>query len=133
MSKERDKKFAEVWANAMKLAVEAGNATKPRPMVVGQAKGMFSNEIDYSKPTYYEPEGVCGFAWVNVKKGNAPFANWLKKNGYARPDSYYGGVTIWVSDYNQSMQRKEAHARALAEAINDAEVGVSAYMSSRLD
>lgn len=105
-------------------------AFTPVPMVVGNAIG-FSSQIDYSKPTEYVADGVCGFAWVNVKPGNSAFANWLKKSGKGRSDSYYGGVTIWVSDFNQSMQKKEVYANAFAEVLKNA--GIKAYAASRMD
>lgn len=126
----RDAEFAALYAKAQEAGQAAGNACVPRPMIVGEAKSLFSNEIDYSKPTYFESEGACGFAWVNVRPGNSPFANWLKKNGYARP-AYKGGVEIWISDYNQSIARKEAHAMAMAKVLKDG--GIDAYGDSRLD
>jgi hypothetical protein len=68
---------------------------------------------------------------VNVKPGTSAFAKWLKEKGYARTDDYYGGVTIWISAYNQSFVRKEAHACAMAESLREA--GFNAYANSRLD
>ena len=44
----------------------------------------------------------CGFAWVNVKPGTSKFAKWLKEKELASKDSFKGGVTIWVGDFNQS-------------------------------
>lgn len=101
------------------------------PMVVGQAKGVFGNDIDYSKPTYYVADGPCGFAWVNVKPANSKFAKFLKERLNARNDSYYGGVCLWVRDYNQSLQKKEAYAYAFARVLQ--EEGLKAYASSRMD
>jgi hypothetical protein len=127
----REAEFAALWKKASEAGQVAATAMTPVPMIVGQAKSLFSNEIDYSQKTYFEPDGVCGFAWVQVKPGTSAFAKWLKKMGYARSDDYYGGVSIWVSDYNQSMQRKEAHARAMARVFSDA--GINAYPMSRMD
>lgn len=101
---------------------EAAKNCKPAAMILTDDKG---NDIDYVA------EGVCGFAWVNIKPGNSPLANFMKKNNLARSDSYYGGVTIWVSAYNQSMQRKEAYASAYAKVLRDA--GFKAYAYSRMD
>ena len=103
------------------------------PMVVGEETYPFSGVMDNTKPRHFVADGVCGFAWVNIKPGNSKFANWLKKNRIARSDSYYGGVTVWVSDYNQSMQKKDAYARAYAEVIRAAGVVKSCYAMSRLD
>lgn len=124
------KTFEELYNRADAAGRAAVSGFTPVPMVVGTAIG-FSNQIDPSKPTYFEADGVCGFAWVNVKPGNSAFANWLKKSSKARPDSYYGGVTIWVSEFNQSMQKKEVYAHAFAKVL--AEAGVKAYAASRMD
>ena len=35
------------------------------------------------------------------------FVNWLKKANIGRKDNYYGGYTIWVSEFGQSVTRKE--------------------------
>jgi hypothetical protein len=75
--------------------------------------------------------GACGFAWVIIKPGTSRFARWLKEKKLARPDSYYGGVTIWVSDYNQSVHCKSLHAVAMAKVFQDA--GINAYAMDRLD
>ena len=45
--------------------------------------------------------------------------------------SYYGGVDIWVGEFNQSMERKEACAAAMARVLNEA--GIKAYSMSRMD
>lgn len=81
----------------------------------------------------YDPiaEGPCGFAWVNVKPATCQVAKHLVSVGLARKDSYLGGVTVWISNYDQSMARKEAHALAFAKVLTNA--GVRAYADSRLD
>jgi len=126
-------KFARLIQAAHEAGVAAAEAHQPRAMVVGHAKSLFGNEIDRSKPTYVVPGGVCGFAWVNIKPGNCKLANWMKKNKFARPDSYYGGVTVRVAGYGQSMEKKEAYGRAYAEVIQNSGEVKSAYMSSRMD
>jgi hypothetical protein len=68
---------------------------------------------------------------VIVSPGNCPFANWLKKNGSARK-AYNGGVQIWIGDFGQSQERKEACARAIAKSLRE-ELGVKAYADGRLD
>ena len=75
-------------------------------------------------------DGPCGFAWVNVKPGNCKFANVMKTQGLAHK-SYYGGVDIWVSDYNQSMAKKSTYAIAFAKVLRDH--GINAYSQSRMD
>lgn len=120
-----------LYAEAHAAGMAAGAAAKPAAMVVGHAASVFGNDIDYSKPTYVVPDGPCGFAWVNVKPGNSRFANWLKKNGLGRRDSYYGGVSVWVREFGQSMTRKEEYAYAFAKTLR-AE-GVEAWANSRMD
>ena len=127
-SKSQALMFASAFAKAVEAGLAAGNASKPVPMVVSEMVGM-SNVV---KQQWYEAEGACGFAWVNVSPGNSPFANWLKKNGYARK-AYGGGVDIWISDFGQSVDRKEACASAMAKVLQ-MELGLSGiYASSRLD
>jgi hypothetical protein len=126
---KRDQGFQELFDRAYAAGIEAAAAINPEPMIVEQR----ANALDDSSPVvkqYYVPEGVCGFAWVNISPGNCPFANWLKKGGYARK-AYRGGVDIWISAHGQSFERKTAHARAMARVIADA--GIKAYSNSRLD
>lgn len=124
-------KFQAIYDEAWKAGVEAARKCEVAPMLVGTPTTPLGNDIDRSKPVEYVADGVCGFAWVQVKPGTSSFAKWLVKNNYARKDSYYGGVCIWISDYNQSMQRKEAHAYAMAEVFRKHEF--NAYGASRMD
>jgi len=77
-----------------------------------------------------EKEGPCGFAWVRVRGAGTSFARWLVKQGLARK-AYGGGLDVWVSDYGQSMARKEAHASAMAETLRAG--GIDCYSDHRLD
>lgn len=122
---------AALHAKAHAAGMAAGQASVPVPMIVGEAKDIFSNEFKPGATLYHVPDGVCGFAWVNIKPGNSPFANWLKKSGAGGKDDYYGGVTVWVSEFGQSMTRKEAYAHAYAKVLNDS--GVYASSMSRMD
>lgn len=75
-------------------------------------------------------DGVCGFAWVNIKPATGPFVKYLKAQGIGHK-AYHGGWDIWISDYGQSMTRKEAHARAMAEFLRTH--GLVAHANSRMD
>lgn len=126
---ERYAGFEILYAKALEAGRAAGNAIRPTPMVVTER----SNPLDDSSPVrqqWYESEGACGFAWVNVTPGTSSFARWLVKKGYASA-AYGGGVDIWISDYNQSVDRKDAHATAMARVFKEA--GITAYGCSRLD
>lgn len=112
--------FAHHWERAWNKGVEAAMAATPAPMVVTDREG---NRIDYV------PDGVCGFAWLNVP-GNTSFGRWLKKKGLARPD-YPTGLCVWISAYNQSHDRKAAHAYAMASYLQSH--GIECSSRSRLD
>jgi hypothetical protein len=124
--------FKELIEKAQEAGRQAADALTPIPMIVGEAKDIFSSEIDETKPTYFVADGVCGFAWVDIlERKNSPFCKYLLAHQIASERSEGKGVYIWVSDYNQSMQKKEAHARAFAQVIKDA--GFSCYSNSRMD
>jgi hypothetical protein len=122
------KDFSGLWAKAMAAGMAAGNAAAPVPMVVAQAD-IFGKPLPDAK-RYFVPDGVCGFAWVVVRPGNSPFANWGKKAKLLSPN-YGGGVKYWVGEFGQSMQRKEAFADAFAAVLSEA--GINAYANSRMD
>ena len=121
----------EIYTEAHSAGIAAGNGCTPTPMVVGSPTTPLGNDIDYSKDTYYVSDGVCGFAWVNIKPARGAFVKYLKENNIGRKDSYYGGYTVWVSEFGQSMARKENYARAFTQVL-DAN-GITAYNMSRMD
>lgn len=122
--------FEAAYNKAAEAGRAAGEAAKPHAMMVVQPSDPL-NDNSVPKAMWHVPEGMCGFAWVNVSPGNSPFANWLKKNKLARK-AYGSGVDIWISAFGQSVERKEACASAMAKVLRD-ELGVNAYASSRLD
>lgn len=110
----------------------AGANVRINPMLVGEATSIFSNEIDYSKPTYVVNDGPCGFAYINIYPGNCKLANQYKKLGLARP-AYGGGVQIWVHEFGQSVDRKYAYAQAYAAKLRELTGVERIYAGSRLD
>jgi hypothetical protein len=141
-------KKAWLTANAAKVhreAIEAGEAAlaaaTPTPMIVQQRV----NPLDDGSPVVKQwivEDGCCGFADIKVRATTTPnrrFLNGLKKAGlagaeYSLPwtkDSYAGGYRYWVSAGGQSLDRKEAYARAFAKVLGD--YGVTAYAHSRMD
>jgi hypothetical protein len=115
-------KFKQIYDAAMAAGAAAAEAVTPRPMVV-------SGGSQQGAKAWYVSEGVCGFAWVIIK-GNTAFGKWAKKEGLAHA-AYPTGLQFWVGDYGQSMQRKEAHAYAMAKVLNVH--GIAAYAGSRMD
>ena len=121
----------EIYSQAHTEGMAAGKSCTCTPMVVGQPTTPLGNDIDYEKDTYYVADGVCGFAWINIKPARGKFVKFLKDNKIGRKDSYYGGYTIWVNQFGQSMTRKENYARAFTKVLTDN--GLKAYSMSRMD
>jgi len=121
----------EIYTEAHSAGMAAGHGCTPTPMVVGTPTTPLGDDIDYTKDTYYVSDGLCGFAWINIKPARGKFVTWLKNASIGRSDSYYGGYTIWVSEFGQSVARKENYARAFAKVLGDN--GITAYNMSRLD
>jgi hypothetical protein len=107
----------------------AGQAAVPAPMIVGSPSTLLGNDVDPRQPMYYVADGVCGFAWVHLD-GREPFARYAKEVGLGHK-GYPKGFDIWVGEFGQSMQRKEAYARAYAGVLK--EHGIDAYVQSRMD
>lgn len=123
--------FPALIAKAHDAGMAAGEAAVPQAMVVGSPSSLFANDIDPSKgPVYYVADGVCGFAWVHLPVARGPLVAYLKGKGIGHK-SYRKGYDVWVGQFGQSMQRKEAYARAYARVLADA--GFDAYADSRMD
>jgi hypothetical protein len=124
-----EKSFSEIYTEALAAGRKAGEAHRPVPMRVVQQANPFDAASPVVKDFGVYSDGVCGFAWVQFA-GNTAFGRWAKRMGLARP-AYPKGLSIWVSEYNQSMEKKDAHARAFAAVLND--YGIRAYPMSRMD
>lgn len=119
-SKQPKHNWETLYDKAHNAGMTAGESVTPNAMVV-------TNGVQ----NYYVSEGLCGFAWVVVTPGNSSFAIWAKKNRGARKE-YSGGVCAkWVSEFNQSYERKVAYAQAFAAVLREA--GIKAYAADRLD
>jgi hypothetical protein len=141
----------KILDEAIHEGMEAGKNHKPNPMIVGQAKGLFGNDIVPGTEEVVS-DGVCGFAWISIypksSEINKQFIKDLKywdmidenKNGLSSTKrypfskiSYLGPVhyQYWVSDFAQSMEKKEAFAKAFVEVLK--KYGISASYGSRMD
>lgn len=135
--------------NILKEAKKAGddalNACTPLPMIVQEHANMLDDHSEVIR-SYHVPDGVCGFAWINIKLTNTTskqFINALKRLGFAEPNInahndapikksfYYGGYMYWVREGNQSMQKKEAFAHAFAKVLTDNDI--ICHVGSRMD
>jgi hypothetical protein len=127
--------FEKIWAEATEAGRKAVAACTPRPMVVSEV-GLDDKPYPGSK-SYFVEDGVCGFAWVMVRPATTAFAKWLKtlpRTGeYLEPryDGCLKGISIWIIVGNQSMQKKEAYAEAMAKVLEAH--GFRASAGSRLD
>jgi len=117
--------FSQIHKQAHEAGMKAGTEALPAPMTVFEAD-IQGNPIG---KVWHVSEGACGFAWVQFK-GNTAWGKWAKEQGIASP-AYPKGLQIWVSEFNQSITRKEAYAYAYAKVLNDA--GIEAFVNSRLD
>lgn len=124
------KDYSQLWEAACAAGRRAAEACVPQPIVVAEANGLTSEPLPGGR-SWCVPDGLCGFAWVQVRPGNSPFANWLKARGLGTADHYAGGVRVSVRGYNQSVAKKEAYAYAAAEVLRAA--GIKACADSRLD
>jgi hypothetical protein len=129
--------FADICKVADVAGKEAVAKLKVVPMLVGQETSLFSGKIDYSKPVEYVSDGPCGFAWISVKpqnKGNTKLGKEERKvleSENFRHNDYEKNYQLWISAFNQSLQKKEAYARAYAKVLRDS--GINAYAGSRMD
>jgi hypothetical protein len=61
-------------------------------------------------------DGMCGFAWLTLPDGRAPFARWLRLNkiGYR---GHPRGWTIMASIQTQSLEREQKYIEAFAQVL----------------
>ena len=110
--------FDDIWAAAQAAAAKAGAECKPTPMLI--------NPFSY----YLVMDGACGFAWVNIRPANGPFARWLKQQNVGCK-SHHGGWDVSIRAFDQSHARKTAAAHAMAAVLRAADI--KAYAYDRLD
>lgn len=122
--------YQELYDKAHAAGMDAVSKLNVVPMVVQERADPLNDNSPVRKQWIID-DGVCGFAWITVRPGNSAFAKWLKAKGLARIDHYEGGMKIWISLFNQSMQKKETYASAFAQVIRDA--GIKCYSGSRMD
>lgn len=121
--------WPELHSKADAAGRVAATQHSPQPMIVQQHANMLDDNSPVVKE-YFVSDGVCGFAWINIRPGNCSYALWAKKNLGARK-GYYGGMELWVRDFGQSYERKHAYATAYANVLK--EYGIKAYAGGRLD
>ena len=113
---------AQLLEDAHTAGIKAGEEIIPTPMVVTNEDLSFVDVVN---------DGLCGFAWINIKPARGSFVNYLKTFEVGSVNTYSGGYEIWVSHFGQSVTRKEAYAKAFAKVLRD--YGINAIYGSRLD
>lgn len=131
--------FDRALEDAHAAGLAAGDAARPVPMVVTQREHPLGDIIglsDEENPVVYREvvdDGVCGFAWIVVRPATSSFARYVLKNKERwRTDSYRGGAVLSVRAFGQSLQRKEAYARAFAQVLSD-RLGIRVGVDTRED
>jgi hypothetical protein len=128
--------FQEIWDEACKAGRDAVEKLNVVPMVVQEHQNMLDDKSPVAQ-SWFVADGVCGFAWINIRpasrvgRNDCDFAKWCRANRIGSYDDYAKAWNIWVSDYNQSMQKKEAYADAAASVLQ--KYGIRAYSGSRMD
>ena len=131
-SAERRQRYADyaTWIDeAHQAGLAAGKTAGCTPMIVSQHENMADDNSAVVKE-WLVMDGPCGFAWVTVTPGTCSFARWAVKEQGWRKD-YYGGVSLYVHEFGQSMQRKIEYAHAYAKVLHSHGVGVRC--NSRMD
>lgn len=129
--------FNDIFSEAQIAALSAFHEHTPQPVVFGQAQDLFSNKI-IAGTEELVTDGVCGFAWVNIKPARGPLVKWLKTKRIGRP-GVYGGYTLSSSEcipgtgYSQSMERKEEGCRAFVNKIREVFPEIKIWVESRMD
>lgn len=123
--------YDEILSEAHRAGVYHGLDLKPTPMVVEDHVNVLDDNSDV-KHAYYVPSGVCGFAYIITNEhGNSKFVKYLKSIGEGNK-YYYGGYYVkWVREFGQSLEKKEAYARAYAGVLKT--YGIDVYINSRMD
>ena len=120
---------AIIFKEAHDLGHAAAMAVTPTPMIVEQRARIFDDSSPVVK-SWQINDGVCGFALVRIKPANCAFAKWLLRTRRVYK-SEVGGVCYSISDYRQSLTRKEAYAHAFAAHLR--RCGINAHSESRID
>jgi len=119
----------KIYLEAHRAGIIAGNNAKPAPMGVCLANPVTGEPIALIDIV---ADGVCGFAWISMKAKtpeNRKFISWAKKANVI--SKTHDGFWIWVGEFNQSMTRKEAYARAFASVLKAH--GIDCYADSKMD
>lgn len=128
VTQKQENQFVSIYNEAHTAGMKAATAHQPTPMAVFNADPLTGRAI--GNPIEVVASGVCGFAWVTIKKATG-FGGFLRKKGLAYKNGGRAGVTVWASGFGQSYEKKLKYARAFAEVLRSH--GIECYADDRLD
>ena len=121
--KKTARQIAQDWNAAHAIGMEAVAAIQDRiPAMV--VTDRFGGECVVA-------DGVCGFAWLEIRPARGPIVTFLKKNGIGYINRYEGCYQVSIHAFNQSLAKKEAYATAAADYLRSC--GYEVYSGSRID
>ena len=111
------------WNLAHTAGMEAVANERPNivPMIVEGSDGR----------RHIVPDGVCGFAWLEIRPARGSLVTFLKKHNIGYVSQYHRCYWVSISQFNQSLALKEAYAQAVAESLRAS--GYEVYAGSRID
>lgn len=131
-----DSELSRIWKEAWKAGDDAGKGASVTPMVVYEA-GLFDDKPLPGGQSWFVDDGVCGFAWVDIRpashagRSDCDLVKWMRSRDIGHYSEYHKSWQYSINEFNQSMQRKEAAARAIADVLT--KYGYRAYDNSRMD
>jgi len=132
LTKEAKMKNAdEIYQEAHTAGYAAGKNARTAAMIVGEPTTPFGSDVDMSKETYFVADGPCGFVKINIRPARGKFVKYLKENDLGYSDSYFGGYSMPIHQFGQSLQRKEAYGYAFRDILTS--YGISAQTMSQMD
>ena len=108
------------FENALRIGIEAG-----------KNEGVIPMAVHGKDQTYVVLDGVCGFAWIEIRPARGGLVTYLKKSGQGYYSEYNRCYMFPIHAFNQSLTRKEAMAEAMAEHLR--KCGYNVYAGSRMD
>jgi hypothetical protein len=118
-----------IFDEASIAGMTAGNNHTPAPMTITDGDLLTGKPIEGAK-VYNVPQGVVGFAWIVIRPGTSKAAKFAVKHYGAGPH-HAGGVSIWVTQFDQCYERKVLYAQAFVRVLS--KYGIKASSGDRLD
>lgn len=140
--KQYEALFNELKAVSHKALAEC---PAPTPMIVGSPSTPLGTDVDPNQKTWFEPNGVCGFATVVLESGRSGFAQWILAErpqfnklgakwwsaGRAKGVGLYTFARYGFADAGQSFERNRFIANRMAQYLRSK--GFECWVDARID